>query len=151
MPEPRQKRLWVRATLLPDLGDHLEKASIQNWFQSPLASLPDVISYKPDVLGARIRHIFPMYPTVRPSTDTIIANAMSESMMTGKVRLSGEALHSINEGMRPERCDVIPNKLGEWHDGPENKGTRMYAYLQTCGDIVFHLFDWLNDRTTKSC
>ena len=61
-----------------------------------------MISYKPDVLGARIRQIFPMYPTVRPSTDTIIANAMSESIMTGKVRLSGEALQSINEGMRPE-------------------------------------------------
>ena len=59
-------------------------------------------SNEPDVLGASVRQIFPMYPTLRPSTATMSANAMSESTMTGRVRLSGEALHSMKKGIRPE-------------------------------------------------
>ena len=59
-------------------------------------------SNEPDVFGASVRQIFPMYPTLRPSTATMSANAMSESTMTGRVRLSGEALHSMKKGIRPE-------------------------------------------------
>ena len=69
------------------------------------SSLTEYLSSdQPDVFGASIKQILPMYPTLRPSAATMSAKATSESMMTGSVRLSGETLHSMNAGMRPEIC-----------------------------------------------
>ena len=68
-------------------------------------------SNEPDVFGASVRQIFPMYPTLRPSAATMNAKATSESMMTGRARLSGETLHSMNKGMRPEIGDEVREDL----------------------------------------